>query len=197
MTSILKVDNIQKANGSTPTAGDLGINITGTVLQTVVHQETGATRFTADGTNDELLIASNAADSTSHLSLSITPTSTSSKILLTARVFHELNSTANHTTLWSFYRDSTKLAAPIAGSRRSGIAQTAMGYFNADADSTADTVSYNYYDSPNTTSAITYIVSFNHTSSNVILNLNRTHSDLDASGHERGVSILIAQEIGG
>ena len=191
MTSILKVDTLQDASGSgTP-------YIKGAVLQTVVHQEDGATRFTADGTNDELLIASNAADSTSHLSLSITPKSANSKILLTARVFHELNVTANHTTLWSFYRDSTKLAAPIVGNRRSGIAQTAIGYISADADSTADTVSYNYYDSPNTTSAITYIVSFNHTSSNVILNLNRTQADGNSSGYERGISILIAQQIGG
>jgi len=191
MTSILKVDTLQDASGTgTP-------YIKGAVLQTVVHQEEGATRFTASGTNDELLIASNAADSTSHLSLSITPKSVNSKILLTARVFHEMSVTANHTTLWSFYRDSTKLAAPIEGSRRSGIAQTAMGYRDADADSTADTVSYNYYDSPNTTSAITYIVSFNHTTSNVILNLNRTQTDGNSSGHERGISILIAQEIGG
>ena len=31
--SILKVDQIQLSNGNTPTAGDLGINDTGTVLQ--------------------------------------------------------------------------------------------------------------------------------------------------------------------
>ena len=33
MTSILKVDTLQKANGATPTAADLGINTTGNVLQ--------------------------------------------------------------------------------------------------------------------------------------------------------------------
>ena len=37
MSSILKVDQIQLSNGNTPTAGDLGINDTGTVLQTAVH----------------------------------------------------------------------------------------------------------------------------------------------------------------
>ena len=35
MTSIIKVDQIQTASGSTPTATDLGINTTGTVLQVV------------------------------------------------------------------------------------------------------------------------------------------------------------------
>jgi len=34
MTSIIKVDQIQTAAGSTPTAADLGINTTGTVLKT-------------------------------------------------------------------------------------------------------------------------------------------------------------------
>ena len=33
MTSIIKVDQIQTAAGGTPTAGDLGLNVTGSVLQ--------------------------------------------------------------------------------------------------------------------------------------------------------------------
>jgi len=35
MSSIIKVDTIQTAAGGVPTAGDLGLNITGTVLQVV------------------------------------------------------------------------------------------------------------------------------------------------------------------
>ena len=191
MTSILKVDNLQDASGTgTP-------YIKGAVLQTVVQQEDGATSFTASGTNDVIMLASNAADSSSHLSLSITPKSANSKILLTSCVFHEVNNTGSQSTLWSFYRDSTKLAAPIAGSRRSGIGQTAIGFYTADAASTADVVNYHYYDSPNTTSAITYSVSFNHTISGTVLYLNRTVADQSSSGYERGISILIAQEIGG
>lgn len=34
MTSIIKVDTLQKANGATPTAADLGINVAGNVLKT-------------------------------------------------------------------------------------------------------------------------------------------------------------------
>lgn len=41
MTSIIKVDTLQKANGATPTAADLGINTTGTVLQVVQSVITG------------------------------------------------------------------------------------------------------------------------------------------------------------
>ncbi len=191
MTSILKVDTLQDASGTgTP-------YIKGHTLQTIVQQEDGVTTFTQSGTNDMIMLASNAGDSTSHLSLSITPKSVNSKILLTACVFHEVNNTGNHSTLWSFYRDSTKLAAPNAGSRRSGIGQTAMGYYTADAASTPDVVNYMYYDSPNTTSAITYAVSFTNTTSGTVLCLNRTANDADTIGYERGISILIAQEIGG
>ena len=38
MSSILKVDQIQLSNGNTPTAGDLGLNDTGTVLQAGITQ---------------------------------------------------------------------------------------------------------------------------------------------------------------
>ena len=35
MTSVIKVDQIQNAAGGTPTAGDLGLNVSGSVLQVV------------------------------------------------------------------------------------------------------------------------------------------------------------------
>jgi hypothetical protein len=189
--STIKVDTL------TDTSGNSIPYMKGAVLQTVVHQETGATTFTASGTSDKILLASGAADSTSHLSLSITPKSTSSKILLTASIFFE-GDQDNYVYLWSFYRDSTKLAAPIAGSnRRSGIAMTATSYHAADASSTPDCVNYHYYDSPSTTSAITYACSFNHQTSGAIAYLNQTVNASDGGDNERGISILIAQEIGG
>ena len=42
MTSTLKVDQIQLADGSTPTAGDVGLNVTGTVLQSVTTEVTSS-----------------------------------------------------------------------------------------------------------------------------------------------------------
>ena len=166
----------------------------GTVIQTVVQQEDGATSFTASGTNDLILLASNAADSTSHLSVSITPTSASSKILLSASVFFEGSNHA-HQHIWTFHRDSTKLTAPTAGSRRSGLVMPGVGYYAADNDSTPEAVNMLYYDSPNSTSAITYAVSFQCSNSNAIVYLNRTKTDSNSVGYERGVSIITAQEI--
>lgn len=170
---------------------------TGAVLQTVVHQEDGVTSFTS-GTApaDLLLIASNAGDSTSHLSLSITPKFTSSKILLSTSIFFEAGA-SQHEFCWALHRDSTKLGAPSAGSRRTGIMMTSMGHVDADGNSTPDSVSFSYYDTPNTTSAITYAVSFNHSADSQVVYLNSTGSGVDSIAYERGVSILIAQEIAG
>jgi len=191
MTSILRVDNLQDSNGTgTP-------YIKGAVLQTVVQQETGMASFALNASTDVLFVASNASDSTSHLSLSITPKSVNSKILLSTTIFHEINGSSNYNTLWGFYRDSTKLGAPFVGTRRGGIAMTVTNYDAPDNATTPDMTSYQYYDSPNTTSAITYAVSVNHTSSSHAIFINRTVNDTDNASSERGISILIAQEIGG
>ena len=74
MSSILKVDTIQTAAGGVPTAADLGLNVTGTVLQVV--QATYAT--------DTQSSASSYTDT--GLSVSITPTSTSSKVLVMVNI---------------------------------------------------------------------------------------------------------------
>lgn len=202
--STLKVGAIQSTTGNAAiTVANTGIitapnaiQVPGTILQTVVHQTDTPVSFTASGTSEELLIASNASDSTTHLSLSITPKATNSKILLTARIFCEANGN-NYNPLWSFFRDSTKLGAAAAGSRRSGIAVTSMGYYADDNSSTPESVNYNYYDSPNTTSAITYACSFITSQSNLQMYINRTVTDSDSASYERGTSIIIAQEIGG
>ena len=173
------------------------ITLPGTVMQTQVHQEDGMTywAYATTAGNDRLLLAADANDSTSHLSVTITPTSATSKILITASLFFEGVATNAQDYLWSFYRDSTKLGQPNVGSRRGGITATSIGSFAADASSTADSVSYSYYDTPNTTSAITYAVAFNFSSNSGNLFLNRTVNDVDSFAYERGVSTIIVQEI--
>lgn len=56
MSSILKVDQIQNAAGGVPTAADLGLNVTGSVLQVVrngsryaSHVSTSSSSFVASG----------------------------------------------------------------------------------------------------------------------------------------------------
>lgn len=74
MSSIIKVDAIQKADGTTPTAGDLGLNTTGNVIQVVSNR---STVFNSTTSSSYIEVDSN-------LRTSITPSSTSSKILIIA-----------------------------------------------------------------------------------------------------------------
>ena len=67
MSSILKVDQIQLTNGNTPTAGDLGLNTTGSVLQTLNNTLTSQT-----GTTSTSFV-------TTGLSVTITPKYANSK----------------------------------------------------------------------------------------------------------------------
>ena len=70
MSSILKVDTIQTAAGGTPTAADLGLNVSGSVLQ-VQHASVASNITTSSG--QDLTI----------LTVNVTPKSASSKLFVT------------------------------------------------------------------------------------------------------------------
>jgi len=86
--STIKVDTIQTRAGAVPKASDLGLNITGSVLQVV----------SADASSQENTTSSSYVAS-SGVTLSITPSSTSSKILTicspSLRVYENNGSDAN------------------------------------------------------------------------------------------------------
>jgi len=137
MSSIIKVDQIQLADGSTPTAGDLGLNVTGGVLQVV------------QGTTITQVNSSSTSFSDTGLSASITPSSTSSKILVTmsAVVGTNCNGSPN-TVLLRVLRDSTVITN-----------QDYLGYAE-DLRGIQCGASISKLDSPSTTSAITYKVQY-------------------------------------
>jgi len=166
------------------------------ILQIKQHVEDGQTYYTYASGTDLLLSASNANDSASHLSVSITPSSTSSKILLMSSIFHESSNQNSHDILFAFHRGSTKLGASESGSKRAGIANTAMGYTAGDANSTPDTCNLLFVDSPSSTSALTYTVSFNANHA-AQLYVNRTYTFNNDGAHEMGVSSIVAMEIAG
>lgn len=47
MASVLKVDQLQKPDGSTPTAADLGLDVSGSVVQVVSNYSTGGSGTTS------------------------------------------------------------------------------------------------------------------------------------------------------
>ena len=99
MTSILKVDNIQKANGSVPKVSDLGLNVTGSVLQ--VKQLVFA---------KETITTSSATFVSTGKSLAITPSATSSKILIQVCGGSGHCPYVNQFCISTIYRGSTNLS---------------------------------------------------------------------------------------
>ena len=180
--STIKVDTI------TDTSGNSTPYIKGAVLQMPFTQYTGTTSVsTSADTNGTVDV----------LSVNITPKSTSSIIKLDAHIFHEWSDQGDATnSVWFFYRDSTLLKAPSAGSRPCGISMSRLSHHSNDAGSSPEIAYYSYFDAPNTTNQITYkvgfLVRFNRT-----IYINRTVTDNDNNSHERGVSFISATEIGG
>ena len=162
MSSILKVDQIQLSNGNTPTAKDLGLNTTGSVLQVQSNQ------FTNN--------LSSSSGQISGGSVSITPSSTSSKILfLCTMAIETLGSGSDRGVQLRLFRDSTN----IKGS-------TYNLYMSSDTTQRIGEVTMQILDSPNTTSAVAYSFDFGPTGSNST-----------ARAHHYGKSVLTVMEIAG
>jgi hypothetical protein len=132
------------------------------------------------------------------LTVGITPRSAASVFKIEASIMCEFGvEGADWNHVFFFYRDTTKLANTTAGaSQSSGIAVAGRTYFDTDAGSTPNGVSYMYFDAPNTTNTITYKVGF-QASETSGLYLNRTVADSNSSGYERGVSTISVTEIAG
>tara|TARA_B100000683_G_scaffold276201_1_gene329396 strand:+ start:3826 stop:4401 length:576 start_codon:yes stop_codon:yes gene_type:complete len=191
MTSVLKVDNIQNSSGtSSMTIASNGFVIppAGGIIQMQYDQFTGT---------DTQSFASQTATVIDNLSVTITPTSTSSIIKLEGHVFFEYGETGgeyNH--MFYFYRDSTQLAAPNAGNRTAGITQSGAAFYSSDANTTPQAAYYAYFDAPSTTSAITYKLGATFGSASTFY-MNRTVNDGNDYSKERGISFISATEIAG
>ena len=159
----------------------------GTILQVQFTQFTGTSVVSTSG--DTVV---------TDLTVNITPSSTSSKIRIEAMVTGEWSDqNASHDNTWFFYRNTTKLAHAAAGSRNVGILMgTFSSFYQRDQGSTPENAIYSYYDSPNTTSQITYKVGLK-VNTNHSWYLNRTVADGDTIGYERGISHISVMEIAG
>ena len=161
----------------------------GSIIQVQRTQFTGTNNPSISAETDTVL---------TDLTVNITPISTSSVIHLQAHIFCEFgdddNIPWNH--IFFFYRDTTKLGHPTAGSRPVGVSMATRTYHSINETSTPEIARFDYFDSPASTSQITYkcgvLLKFADT-----LYLNRTVTDDDNYSHERGVSFISATEIAG
>jgi hypothetical protein len=128
------------------------------------------------------------------MSVSITPLFSNSKILLQAQWMGEFNShSISYNSIFSFKRNDTYLGSSDEGdSRFYGIMPPAIS-LTANAASTPESSFLMYMDTPATTSAITYKLSIISTGGTVYN--NRTVTDNNENGYERGMSMITATEI--
>lgn len=127
------------------------------------------------------------------LSVSITPTSASSKILIFVDLSLSIAGGADSRIAFSLIRDSTSVGSGAASGNRLGRARSwYQGLTTAE-----NTVSWVHLDSPATTSAVTYKVQFSKSNTALTAYLNRTSGDSDLAGQYRTASSLHVMEIFG
>ena len=143
MTGILKVDTIQKNNGATPTAKDLGLDISGNVLQVV-------------STNYKTAYSASVTSWTdvSGFSVSITPKFSTSKLLVKCDIV------GNGDNWYGFrvMRGSTVInggdTANLGSRQNSSFGSMQTSSWGNTERTLAETM--HYLDSADTTSVITY-----------------------------------------
>ena len=137
--------------------------------------------------------SSNTATAFSDLTVNITPPSTSSIIKLEchlAGAFDDDDATYDHVVF--FYRDTTALkhTGSTSGSKV-GISALRRTHYANDDHSTGEVGYFTYFDSPNTTSQITYKLG-------IVSNIATTfHINTTVSNDEYFVSNIAATEISG
>ena len=162
----------------------------GGIIQTQYTQFTGTNTYSVTQDTETIL---------TDLTVNITPNFTNSIIHLQAHIFCEFG--VDDANMWNhtfyFLRDSTKLAHAVDGSRNVGISMATRTHPTADDNSTPEIARFDYFDTPSSTSQITYKVGLFITNSNETFTLNRSTGASDNEGFENGVSCIIAQEIAG
>ena len=194
MAATLGCDTIEHTNGTEAatisTSGRLIPSVAGGIIQVQYNQSTTGTY--------QAHTAHTYTKLTNFPSVTITPTSTSSKLMIDVMWNGEFD---NVGTTWGsvfvLYRDNTL----IKGNTDSGFNYTGMfvpttSYTNSDADSTAEQMTGRYFDEPSTTSAITYYLGLKAVNTGNIF-INRVVNGNTGNGYERMISNMTIMEIAG
>ena len=128
------------------------------------------------------------------LSVSITPSSASNKILIFAKVDGGADSGLSRPQYYRLLRDSTVIGSGVTEGNRPGNSFSSGAYYARSMISG----SLNFLDSPATTSAITYKIDVSHESgATSTVYVNRSSIDDNLGATKRGISIITLMEIAG
>jgi hypothetical protein len=123
------------------------------------------------------------------LSVTITPTSASNKVLVSAVMMAGMD-TGNTAWFARLLRDSTTIGVGDAASNRKLVSVASF----SGAVTTGQTAAVMFLDSPATTSAVTYKIQISAQTTAAVY-INRTHTDTDSSTFPRGISTITAFEV--
>ena len=126
--------------------------------------------------------------------VSITPSSTSNKVLLTGFMSVGTDNAAEHQVSYRIYRGSTVISVGDADSN-SGRVTGGANFGDANNRSPA-VMAINFLDSPSTTSSVTYSIRlYQLYSTTITLYLNRGGDTTDVNSRVRATSTITAMEV--
>lgn len=170
------------SGGSNGSLNNLALSAnTGTIVDT--GRAGGILQVVSAFKNDPVTTASSSFADISGLSVSLTPSSTSNKVLILVNLGCVGN--ISNTTLFNIVRDSTNIAQPSAGTAPATINEYQGGGSTGDTD----TCSISFLDSPATTSSVTYKVQWRRDGGTSFLNRHTGNSNYTA------VSNIVAMEV--
>ena len=132
---------------------------------------------------------SSSTFATTGLTVSITPTSATSTIFITAMVNGGYNS-ANTNLAWRLYRNTTAIAIPAAAGSRISVTAEPLAESSVMCSS-----NLTFVDSPATTSATSYSVYFASLWNVGTAYINRSNNDTDNSTYARAISTITVFEV--
>ena len=144
--------------------------------------------MSATKTDTQSFSGSNNFHAITGLSLAITPSATSSKILITSVVHAHMNDYVGGISLYKNGSQVVNHSGSI-GSRKNVNSSSRTGDSNVLTN-----VSLNYLDSPSSTSALTYQI-YLYTRGGTYY-VNRSGNDTDNDDHARTISTITVMEIG-
>ena len=179
--SEIRVDAIKTRAGAVPTANDVGINVTGNVLQVVQTVYTGTATYSHSNTSGDI----------TGMSATITPSSSSNKVLVMAQLCYHTTSDGCGNVI-QLKRGSTEIGGATQGGTFNGFMGIINNHGQANDTGQIYSTSGQFLDSPSTTSATTYKLTHAGVAGTtpIVINVN----EADSMG---GISTLTLLEIAG
>ena len=173
-------------------SGDTGVNqITAGAIEKADLPTGSVLQVVSTVKSDTFTTTSGSYVDVTGLSVSITPTSATSKILVLIQINGSQEVGAGRTSL-KLLRGSTVIdAGDVAGSRTPALG----GFSSIDSTVPSAPVSGNFLDSPATTSSTTYKIQVAMAAGSGTAYINRTQSDADNANQIRMASTITVMEI--